>query len=289
MLLYNEKKGVIFMKNNLYGKSIILFLIITLLITFSFTTGFTAQSNNAGEDEGIVVLDDGEEEEESTKWVCTCGYVYDPEVEGFDFENLPDDWVCPDCGASKGEFFEFTEEEEEEEVLKWTCPCGYVYDPEETGISFEDLPDDWVCPECGMPKGSFEADITLDEEDSKLSKFQHVLAMRMKHIEVLLRVQEAKEDDQHSKEAIGNAIVQSSKSIFKMQEFIAAYVDSLGESTEETADGGSDTGTEDENEEDGDSDDDGKQDKAEKSNKGKDNKPEKDKKSNKGKAKGKNK
>jgi rubredoxin len=275
------------MKNNLYGKSIILFLIITLLITFSFTMGFTDQSNNIYEEEGIIMLDDGGEEE-STKWVCTCGYMYDPEVEGIDFEDLPDDWVCPDCGASKEEFVEFTEEEEEE-VLKWTCPCGYVYDPEETGISFEDLPDDWVCPECGMPKGSFGADITLDKMDPKLSHFQHVLAMRMKHMEVLFRVQEAKDDDQHSKEAIGNAIVNSSKSIFKMQEIIAAYVSSLEESMEETADGGSGTVTEDENEEDGDNDKDNKPDKGEKSNKGKDNKPEKDKKSNKGKAKGKNK
>jgi rubredoxin len=42
--------------------------------------------------------------------------------------------------------------------------CGYVYDPErgdaENGIDpatpFEDLPDDWVCPECGVGKEEFE-------------------------------------------------------------------------------------------------------------------------------------
>ncbi len=48
------------------------------------------------------------------KWECTlCGYVYDPEAgdpsqgvkPGTDFNDLPDDWICPDCGASK-EFFE---------------------------------------------------------------------------------------------------------------------------------------------------------------------------------------
>ncbi len=47
------------------------------------------------------------------KWQCTvCGYVYDPEegdpVNGIDpgtaHEDLPDDWVCPSCGASKGQF-----------------------------------------------------------------------------------------------------------------------------------------------------------------------------------------
>jgi rubredoxin len=47
------------------------------------------------------------------RYVCTvCGYVYDPEqgdpdggVEpGTKFEDLPDDWVCPICGAAKDEF-----------------------------------------------------------------------------------------------------------------------------------------------------------------------------------------
>lgn len=47
------------------------------------------------------------------RYVCTiCGYVYDPEVgdpdsgigPGTPFEDLPDDWVCPVCGASKDQF-----------------------------------------------------------------------------------------------------------------------------------------------------------------------------------------
>jgi rubredoxin len=47
------------------------------------------------------------------KWECTvCGYVYDPEAgdpeagiePGTAFEALPDDWVCPVCGAEKGDF-----------------------------------------------------------------------------------------------------------------------------------------------------------------------------------------
>ena len=41
--------------------------------------------------------------------------------------------------------------------------CGYVYDPEigdpengvEAGTAFADLPDDWVCPECGATKDLF--------------------------------------------------------------------------------------------------------------------------------------
>ena len=41
---------------------------------------------------------------------------------------------------------------------KWVCTvCGYEYDPEENGgISFEDLPDDWTCPLCGVGKDQFE-------------------------------------------------------------------------------------------------------------------------------------
>lgn len=47
------------------------------------------------------------------KYVCTvCGYVYDPAegdpesniAPGTSFADLPDDWVCPVCGAGKDEF-----------------------------------------------------------------------------------------------------------------------------------------------------------------------------------------
>ena len=47
------------------------------------------------------------------KYECTvCGYVYDPEQgdpdsnikPGTSFEELPDDWVCHVCGASKDKF-----------------------------------------------------------------------------------------------------------------------------------------------------------------------------------------
>ncbi|OQX52203.1 MAG: rubredoxin [Candidatus Aminicenantes bacterium 4484_214] len=47
------------------------------------------------------------------KWECTaCGFIYDPEAgdpgngipAGTPFEELPDDWTCPQCGVGK-EFF----------------------------------------------------------------------------------------------------------------------------------------------------------------------------------------
>ncbi|MBU0634997.1 MAG: rubredoxin [Candidatus Omnitrophica bacterium] len=43
-------------------------------------------------------------------------------------------------------------------MKKYICTvCGYVYDPKENNnIAFEDLSDDWVCPECGVGKDQFE-------------------------------------------------------------------------------------------------------------------------------------
>ena len=39
------------------------------------------------------------------KWVCkVCGYVYDEQKEGKAFADLPDNWVCPLCGADKASF-----------------------------------------------------------------------------------------------------------------------------------------------------------------------------------------
>ena len=50
-------------------------------------------------------------------------------------------------------------------MKKFKCiPCGYIYDPAEgdpdggiaAGTPFDDLPDDWVCPVCGVGKDDFE-------------------------------------------------------------------------------------------------------------------------------------
>lgn len=39
------------------------------------------------------------------RYVCSiCGYVYDEEVEGTPFSELPDTWTCPLCGAAKSAF-----------------------------------------------------------------------------------------------------------------------------------------------------------------------------------------
>jgi rubredoxin len=42
-------------------------------------------------------------------------------------------------------------------VDKYVCGvCGYIYDPDEEGVAFRDLADDWVCPICGASKDQFD-------------------------------------------------------------------------------------------------------------------------------------
>lgn len=68
------------------------------------TTPKTAPSYIAEEKKEVRKLD---------KYECAvCGYVYDPELgdpdsgiqPGTSFEDIPADWVCPTCGASKDQF-----------------------------------------------------------------------------------------------------------------------------------------------------------------------------------------
>ena len=49
-------------------------------------------------------------------------------------------------------------------MRQWQCVvCGFVYDearglPEDgipPGTSWDDIPEDWECPECGVGKGDF--------------------------------------------------------------------------------------------------------------------------------------
>ncbi|HKL37817.1 MAG TPA: rubredoxin [Bacteroidales bacterium] len=50
-------------------------------------------------------------------------------------------------------------------MKKYKCRvCGHIYDPKEgdpkgnikPGTSFEDIPNDWRCPVCGVGKGEYE-------------------------------------------------------------------------------------------------------------------------------------
>lgn len=50
-------------------------------------------------------------------------------------------------------------------MRKWKCKeCGFVYDealglPEDSvppGTPWSDVPEDWICPDCGTPKSGFD-------------------------------------------------------------------------------------------------------------------------------------
>jgi rubredoxin len=54
----------------------------------------------------------------SQKWICeSCGLIYDPAegdpdgdiAPGTAFEDIPDDWYCPVCGARKQDFIPYEE------------------------------------------------------------------------------------------------------------------------------------------------------------------------------------
>jgi len=59
-----------------------------------------------------------------------------------------------------------THSRRKKKMQKYVCSvCGWIYDPSvgdpdsgiPAGTPFESLPDDWVCPECGVSKSDFEA------------------------------------------------------------------------------------------------------------------------------------
>ncbi|WGL17588.1 FAD-dependent oxidoreductase [Microbulbifer bruguierae] len=133
-------------------------------------------------------------------WECQiCGWLYDEAKgspddgipPGTRWEDIPDDWNCPECGASKGEFEMLaiaggapahadqssnhrgstpvetpTQSPVQPTASRiWECMvCGWVYDeakgaPEEgiaPGTRWEDIPEDWTCPECGVGKEDFD-------------------------------------------------------------------------------------------------------------------------------------
>ncbi|SHF03413.1 rubredoxin-NAD+ reductase [Microbulbifer donghaiensis] len=134
-------------------------------------------------------------------WECQiCGWIYDeakgwPEdgiAPGTRWEDIPDDWCCPECGAAKQDFemLAVTPQRQPQETAPlsaatstgsepalpetagtksgyriWECMvCGWVYDesqgwPEDgiaPGTRWEDIPEDWCCPQCGVGKDEFD-------------------------------------------------------------------------------------------------------------------------------------
>ena len=61
-------------------------------------------------------------------------------------------------------------------MKKYVCEvCGYVYDPNigdiehgiPTGTSFEELPENWLCPPCGVSKEHFSEVVEYQKENKK--------------------------------------------------------------------------------------------------------------------------
>ncbi|MGR9036767.1 MAG: rubredoxin [Gammaproteobacteria bacterium] len=48
--------------------------------------------------------------------------------------------------------------------MMYICiPCGFIYDEDHSEVSWDELPDEWQCPDCGSGKKHFvrfEIDLT---------------------------------------------------------------------------------------------------------------------------------
>ncbi|MDP5210187.1 FAD-dependent oxidoreductase [Microbulbifer sp. 2205BS26-8] len=122
-------------------------------------------------------------------WECqNCGWIYDeargwPEdsiAPGTRWEDIPEDWCCPQCGASKRDFtmLEVKRNNTPQPPTPpasppkaatatriWECMvCGWVYDeakgcPDQAiaaSTRWEQISEDWRCPQCGASKEAFD-------------------------------------------------------------------------------------------------------------------------------------
>lgn len=66
-------------------------------------------------------------------------------------------YILPRCGEAAVKH-RAGKARKELEMKKYVCKvCGWVYDPaEHDNVAFEDLPDDWTCPVCGVGKDQFQ-------------------------------------------------------------------------------------------------------------------------------------
>jgi rubredoxin len=96
---------------------------------------------------------------------AVCGYIYDPErgepkngiPPGTAFEDLPETYTCPVCGAAKVSKTAFVVQEASSGRYRCVV-CGYVYNPERgepkngipAGTAFTSLSETYVCPVCGV-------------------------------------------------------------------------------------------------------------------------------------------
>ncbi|WP_231759841.1 FAD-dependent oxidoreductase [Microbulbifer elongatus] len=154
-------------------------------------------------------------------WECQiCGWIYDEAKgspddgipPGTRWEDIPDDWVCPECGATKDEFemlavvgsapgHQPAVDASQDQATApqsvssaapktaagriWECMvCGWIYDESKgaleegipPGTRWEDIPDDWTCPECGVSKEDFDMVLVSqpDAEEPSEQPAEHV-------------------------------------------------------------------------------------------------------------------
>src|ERR1700709_1001352 len=92
-------------------------------------------------------------ETETTRWICqSCGFIYDPEEgdpdgggpPGTPFEDIPDDWFCPVCGARKNNYEPAGDWAPATQSSPATCPSPRTTGPPITSPAPR-------CPTCGCP------------------------------------------------------------------------------------------------------------------------------------------
>ena len=60
------------------------------------------------------------------------------------------------AGGERSAAFRPENHEQEEKNMRYVCNlCGWVYDEEEQGVKWEDLPEDFACELCGAGKDEF--------------------------------------------------------------------------------------------------------------------------------------
>jgi len=124
------------------------------------------------------------------RYQCSvCNYIFDEESEGKKWGDLPEDWVCPVCGADKSAFNKLDEtipqpQESPEDSKKkknkfrekgannkMICSvCGYIV---KEGFQGE------VCPACGVPSTAFKPHV-----DKMSVKRRKVLDMHLHNMAI---------------------------------------------------------------------------------------------------------
>lgn len=68
-------------------------------------SGFLPPSVTEWESKGWTVIEKNGDREDGILWRCTmCKWLYKENKEGKPFDELPDDWKCPKCSATKKDF-----------------------------------------------------------------------------------------------------------------------------------------------------------------------------------------